>query len=126
MRPVLPASALPPSGPGLCQFAQFGLVGLSGFGVVVLVVYGLRHSIGLIRGGLVAYFAATTSNEALSRVSTFLRTNRIGLCAISHCHRRERAPVRADRGTFRLPVTFVPPRTNQLTNCNHSRPVVFR
>ena len=69
MRPVLQTPTLAGSGPLLRQFTQFGLVGLSGFGVDVLVVYLLRHSLGLIAAGLVAYFAAATSNWALNRAN---------------------------------------------------------
>jgi len=60
------------------QFAQFGLVGLSGFGVDVLVVYLFRHSLGLVGAGLLAYGAAATSNWALNRAWTFRGAGRSG------------------------------------------------
>jgi putative flippase GtrA len=140
MRPVLPTPALSGSGPVLRQFLQFGLVGLSGFAVDVLVVYLLRHAIGLVAAGLAAYFAAATSNWALNRVWTFRGASRTGLV-------RQWAMFIAanglgfvlNRGTFLLLVAFVPLCAEQpvfavaagvaaglLANFNLSRRVVFR
>jgi putative flippase GtrA len=140
MRPVLPTPALSGSGPVLRQFLQFGLVGLSGFAVDVLVVYLLRHAIGLVAAGLAAYFAAATSNWALNRVWTFRGASRTGLI-------RQWAMFIAanglgfllNRGTFLLLVAFVPLCAEQpvfavaagvaaglLANFNLSRRVVFR
>ena len=140
MRPVLPTPALSGSGPVLRQFVQFGLVGLSGFAVDVLVVYLLRHAIGLAAAGLAAYFAAATSNWALNRVWTFRAASRTGLI-------RQWAMFIAanglgfllNRGTFLLLVAFVPLCAEQpvfavaagvaaglLANFNLSRRMVFR
>jgi len=140
MRPVLPTPALSGSGPVLRQFLQFGLVGLSGFAVDVLVVYLLRHAIGLVAAGLVAYFAAATSNWALNRAWTFRGANHTGLV------RQWAMFITANglgfllnRGTFLLLVAFVPLCAEQpvfavaagvgaglLANFNLSRRVVFR
>src|SRR4051812_20444529 len=122
------------------QFAQFGAVGLSGFAVDVLVVYGLRHSVGLVGAGLLAYLAAATSNWALNRAWTFRHAG------------RER-PVRQwlmflaanalgfvlNRGTYLLLIALVPLCREQpvfaiaagvgaglLANFNLSRRLVFR
>jgi putative flippase GtrA len=66
------------SNPALRQFVRFGLVGVSGFGVDVLVVYLLRHALGLAVAGLLAYLAAATSNWALNRAWTFRGARREG------------------------------------------------
>ncbi len=67
------------TGLALRQFAQFGVVGLSGFAINVLVVYLLRAPLGLAWAGLVAYLASVTSNWALNRLWTFRAAARTGL-----------------------------------------------
>jgi putative flippase GtrA len=61
------------------QFLQFGAVGLSGFAVDVAVVYLTRGALGLAGAGILAYFAAATSNWALNRAWTFRGAGRHGL-----------------------------------------------
>jgi putative flippase GtrA len=76
MRARLATLSSPDAARTIRQFVQFGAVGLSGFVVDVAVVYGLRHSIGLVGAGLVAYLAAATSNWALNRAWTFREAGR--------------------------------------------------
>jgi putative flippase GtrA len=122
------------------QFVQFGVVGLSGFAVDVLVVYLTRRSLGLVGAGLLAYLAAATSNWALNRAWTFRGARRDGLL-------RQWLMFLAanglgfvlNRGTYLLLIAFVPLCREQpvlaiaagvaaglLANFNLSRRLVFR
>ena len=53
------------------QFMRFAIVGFSGFLVDNATVYGLRHALGLIGAGLIAYVTSATWNWGLNRVWTF-------------------------------------------------------
>ena len=122
------------------QFVQFGLVGLSGFAVDVLVVYALRSRVGLVWAGLIAYLAAATSNWALNRAWTFREARRDGLIAqwLRFLGANSVGFV-LNRGTYLALITAVPLCARQpvfaiaagmaagmLANFNLSRRLVFR
>ncbi|MBV8914859.1 MAG: GtrA family protein [Acetobacteraceae bacterium] len=122
------------------QFAQFGAVGLSGFGVDVLVVYLFRHTLGLAAAGLIAYFAAATSNWALNRAWTFRGSHRDGLVRqwLMFLAANSLGFV-LNRGTYLVLIALVPLCREQpvlaiaagvgaglLANFNLSRRLVFR
>ena len=122
------------------QFLQFGLVGLSGFVVDVVVVYALRGSVGLVWAGLAAYLAAATSNWALNRIWTFrdARRDPLVLQWLSFLGANAVGFV-LNRGTYLLLIALVPLCARQpvfaiaagvaagmLVNFNLSRRLVFR
>ena len=53
------------------QFLRFGTVGVAGFVVDTLVVYGLRGWLGLYLAGMVSYLVAASGNFVLNRIWTF-------------------------------------------------------
>lgn len=53
------------------QFLRFGTVGVAGFVVDTLVVYGLRGWLGLYLAGMVSYLVAASVNFVLNRAWTF-------------------------------------------------------
>jgi putative flippase GtrA len=53
------------------EFLRFGAVGAAGFVVDTAMVYGTRALLGLYAAGVLAYFAAATTNWAINRVWTF-------------------------------------------------------
>jgi putative flippase GtrA len=93
----------------LVQFLMFGTVGTFGFVIDTVIVYGLRHQLGLYGAGLVSYLVAATCTWLFNRVWTFrgsgsgpahrqwvrfLAANMVGFAL--------------NRGTYALLVTFVP------------------
>ena len=92
----------------LTQFFKFGVVGTLGFVVDTIVVYALRHQLGLYGAGLVSFLVAATANWLMNRLWTFrgqgtlpahrewaryMATNAVGFVL--------------NRGTYALLVTFV-------------------
>jgi len=55
----------------LHELRRFGTVGLFGFMVDTVVVYGLRESFGMYGAGLASYFAASTTTWVTNRAWTF-------------------------------------------------------
>ncbi|GAC1339663.1 MAG: hypothetical protein NVSMB18_08300 [Acetobacteraceae bacterium] len=122
------------------QFVQFGMVGLSGFAVDVVCVYLLRDRVGLVWAGLLAYFAAASSNWALNRAWTFRGAGQQGLLRqwLLFLAANSLGFV-LNRGTYLLLIAFVPLCAEQpvfavaagvvaglVANFNLSRRLVFR
>ena len=69
--PSIRMIATPPRLTLIGQFLRFGTVGAVGFVIDTGTVYALRHSIGIIGAGMVAYVFAATGNWLLNRLWTF-------------------------------------------------------
>ncbi len=124
----------------LRQFVRFGTVGAVGAAVDIATVYATKAALGLYAAGLVAYFAAVTTNWAFNRAWTFAGRGGSGLV------RQWALFVAANgvgfvlnRGTFALLVFLVPVCTQHpvvailagigagmFANFNLSRSFVFR
>lgn len=62
----------------IVQFARFGVVGVVGFGIDVLVLYtALAMGLGLYSGRLVSYLVAATTTWAMNRAYTFRKGSNV-------------------------------------------------
>jgi putative flippase GtrA len=93
----------------LVQFLMFGTVGTFGFVIDTVIVYGLRHQLGLYGAGLVSYLVAATCTWLFNRLWTFRGSG------AGPAHRQWARFLAANtvgfalnRGTYALLVTFVP------------------